>query len=241
MKVAKPFQISRNQVWKAYQEVKLNGGSAGIDQQSLEEFEVNLKGNLYKIWNRMSSGSYFPPPVKAVPIPKKSGGFRILGIPSVSDRVAQAVVKNVLEPVLDPIFDENSFGFRPNKSAHQAMRLLNPSGKQLCQVRPVTFQLVVEIVRSSRSAGTTSRELGAFWTPSINPMVVIFQVYPQILRVISPAIYPAVVSACPLRPSGNMRQGQAQTSLSFLVRIQPIKNLSFIVGLQTIQLPLLSP
>ncbi len=123
MKVAKPFQISRNQVWKAYQEVKLNGGSAGIDQQSLEEFEVNLKGNLYKIWNRMSSGSYFPPPVKAVPIPKKSGGFRILGIPSVSDRVAQAVVKNVLEPVLDPIFDENSFGFRPNKSAHQAIEI----------------------------------------------------------------------------------------------------------------------
>ena len=108
-------------MWEAYLDVKSKGGAAGVDTESIEEFEVHLKDNLYRLWNRLSSGSYFPPPVKAVPIPKKSGGTRVLGVPTVTDRIAQAVVKKVLEPILDPIFDENSFGYRPGKSAHDAV------------------------------------------------------------------------------------------------------------------------
>jgi RNA-directed DNA polymerase len=117
----RPFEIPKKLVFQAYQEVESKGGSAGIDQETIQDFEENLKGNLYKIWNRMSSGSYFPPAVKGVPIPKKSGGTRLLGVPTVGDRVAQTVVKMVLEPLLDPIFDENSFGYRPGKSAHDAI------------------------------------------------------------------------------------------------------------------------
>ena len=100
----KPFQIDKRLVYEAYKAVKSNGGAAGVDGQTIEAFEADLKGNLYKIWNRMSSGSYFPPPVRAVPIPKKSGGQRILGVPTVSDRIAQTVVKQLIEPELDQIF-----------------------------------------------------------------------------------------------------------------------------------------
>jgi len=121
MKTARPFEISKQQVWLAYQNVKSNKGAAGVDQVSIEEFESNLKNNLYKLWNRMASGSYFPPAVKAVPIPKKSDGERILGIPTISDRIAQTVVKMTIEPILDPIFDEDSYGYRPKKSAHDAI------------------------------------------------------------------------------------------------------------------------
>lgn len=121
MEAAKPFEISKKLVVQAYREVKAKAGAAGIDQESIEDFERNLKNNLYRIWNRMSSGSYFPPAVKGVPIPKKTGGTRLLGIPTVSDRIAQTVVKMLLEPMLEPIFDENSFGHRPNKSAHDAI------------------------------------------------------------------------------------------------------------------------
>lgn len=121
MSVAKPFAISKFLVWRAYLDVKSKGGAAGVDKQSLEDFERDLKNNLYRIWNRMCSGSYFPPPVKAVPIPKKSGGTRILGVPTVSDRVAQTVVKRVLEPILEPVFDEDSYGYRPRRSAHDAI------------------------------------------------------------------------------------------------------------------------
>lgn len=123
MKSAKPFDIPKRIVWEAYKEVKANRGAAGIDGESIEAFEADLKDNLYKIWNRMSSGSYFPPPVKAVEIPKKSGGIRVLGVPTVSDRIAQTVVKKVLEPMLDPVFDDNSFGYRPGKSAHDAISI----------------------------------------------------------------------------------------------------------------------
>jgi RNA-directed DNA polymerase len=101
--------------------VRANRGAAGVDEESLEMFERDLKNNLYRLWNRMSSGSYFPPPVKEVLIPKKSGGERPLGIPTVSDRVAQAVVKLVLEPELEPHFHEDSYGYRPGRSAHQAI------------------------------------------------------------------------------------------------------------------------
>lgn len=123
MKSAKPFDIPKRLVWEAYKEVKANRGAAGIDGESIEAFEADLKDNLYKIWNRMSSGSYFPPPVKAVEIPKKGGGIRVLGVPTVADRVAQTVVKKVLEPMLDPIFDDNSFGYRPGRSAHDAISI----------------------------------------------------------------------------------------------------------------------
>jgi RNA-directed DNA polymerase len=119
--VAKPFAIPKQLVWQAYLGVKSKGGAAGVDQQSLEAFERDLKNNLYRVWNRMSSGSYFPPPVKAVPIPKKSGGTRILGVPTVSDRIAQTVVKLMLEPILEPVFDKDSYGYRPGKSAQDAL------------------------------------------------------------------------------------------------------------------------
>ena len=117
----KSFIISKWQVLKAYELVKANAGAAGVDQQSLSDFERNLKSNLYKLWNRLSSGSYFPPPVKAVAIPKKAGGERILGIPTVSDRIAQMVVKLEFEPQVEPLFLPDSYGYRPNKSALDAI------------------------------------------------------------------------------------------------------------------------
>jgi RNA-directed DNA polymerase len=118
---AKSFAISKWAVWNAYKKVKANRGSAGIDGVSIEEFEKDLKNNLYKLWNRMASGSYFPPAVKAVPIPKKSGGMRILGVPTVADRVAQMVVKEFLETIVEPCFHKDSYGYRPGKSAHDAL------------------------------------------------------------------------------------------------------------------------
>ena len=121
MSAAKPFVIDKWQVYEAYQVVKANKGSAGVDRQSIEAFEQDLKGNLYKIWNRMSSGSYFPPPVKAVAIPKKNGGVRILGVPTVADRVAQMVVKRVIEPELEARFLPDSYGYRPGRSAIEAV------------------------------------------------------------------------------------------------------------------------
>ena len=140
MNEAKPFVISKWEVLEAYKRVKANQGAAGVDEQSIADFERNLKGNLYKIWNRMSSGSFggyhylranasndgnhqswFPPPVRRVKIPKANGGERQLGIPTVSDRIAQMVVKSRLEPVIDPLFHPDSFGYRPGKSALDAV------------------------------------------------------------------------------------------------------------------------
>jgi len=118
---SKPFNIDKRLVYEAYKAVKSNRGAAGVDEQTIEQFEADLSSNLYKIWNRMSSGTYFPPPVRAVAIPKKSGGERILGVPTVADRVAQMVVKQVIEPILDPIFLADSYGYRPKKSALDAV------------------------------------------------------------------------------------------------------------------------
>ncbi|MBO0682985.1 MAG: group II intron reverse transcriptase/maturase [Candidatus Dormibacteraeota bacterium] len=117
----KPFAISKRVVWEAYQRVRANKGAAGVDGESLAEFEKNLKGNLYKLWNRMSSGSYFPPPVRAVEIPKASGGVRVLGVPTVADRIAQTVACMHLEPKVEPIFHPDSYGYRPGRSAKQAL------------------------------------------------------------------------------------------------------------------------
>jgi len=121
MDKTKPYEISKHVVLEAFQRVKANKGAAGIDGESLKAFEEDLKNNLYKIWNRMSSGSYFPPPVKAVEIPKKSGGTRILGVPTVADRVAQMVVKIYFEPQVEPYFHPDSYGYRPRKSAADAL------------------------------------------------------------------------------------------------------------------------
>jgi len=122
--MTKSFDIPKRLVWEAFQRVKANGGTAGVDKESIEDFERDLRGNLYKIWNRMSSGCYFAPPVKSVMIPKKDGGQRRLGIPTVADRVAQTVAKMVLEPMLEPIFDPDSFGYRPGRSALDAVALV---------------------------------------------------------------------------------------------------------------------
>lgn len=119
--MTKPFDISKRLVMQAYELVRANAGAGGVDQQSLADFEKNLKDNLYKIWNRLSSGSYFPPPVKAVAIPKKAGGERILGIPTIGDRIAQTVVTLCFEPNVEPYFLPDSYGYRPNKSALDAV------------------------------------------------------------------------------------------------------------------------
>jgi len=121
MTSTKPFVIAKRAVWEAYQQVKANRGAAGIDEETIAMFDQNLSRNLYKLWNRMSSGSYFPPPVKQVEIPKAKGGTRKLGIPTVSDRIAQTVVKRAIEPILDPIFHSDSYGYRPGRSAKQAI------------------------------------------------------------------------------------------------------------------------
>jgi len=118
---AKPFEIPKALLWKGWELVKANKGSAGIDSETITDFEQNLNGNLYKLWNRMSSGTYFPPPVKAVAIPKKQGGERILGIPCVSDRICQMAVKLAFEPMVEPRFLPDSYGYRPNKSALDAI------------------------------------------------------------------------------------------------------------------------
>jgi RNA-directed DNA polymerase len=120
--VAKPFDISKWVVWEAYRQVKANRGAAGVDEESIAEFEGDLKGNLYKLWNRMSSGTYFPPPLLAVEIPKAGGnGVRVLGVPTVSDRIAQTVVRLYLEPEVEPMFHPDSYGYRPGRSALDAV------------------------------------------------------------------------------------------------------------------------
>lgn len=121
MASTKPFVIAKRTVWEAYQQVKANRGAAGVDEETITMFEQDLSKNLYKLWNRMSSGSYLPPPVKQVEIPKAKGGTRKLGIPTVSDRIAQTVVKRIIEPVLEPIFHPDSYAYRPGRSAKQAV------------------------------------------------------------------------------------------------------------------------
>ena len=124
MDKAKPFDIPKREVWEAFKKVKANQGAAGVDGQTVADFEVDLSTNLYKLWNRMSSGSYFPPPVRRVEIPKGDSKTetRPLGIPTVADRIAQEVVKRYLEPILEPIFHEDSYGYRPRRSAIDAVR-----------------------------------------------------------------------------------------------------------------------
>ncbi|MET8646420.1 group II intron reverse transcriptase/maturase, partial [Streptomyces sp. NPDC004675] len=133
---AKPFDISKQEVWDAWVKVRGNKGSSGVDGVSIEAFEKDLKNNLYKVWNRMSSGTYFPPDVKAVPIPKSGGGTRMLGVPTVADRVAQTVVAGRLSERVEQIFHPDSFGYRPGKSALDAVAS--------CRERCWRFDWVVE-------------------------------------------------------------------------------------------------
>ena len=123
MTKAKPFDIPKREVWEAWRHIRANQGAAGVDGQSIQDFEAQLAGNLYKLWNRLSSGSYLPPPVRRVDIPKANGGKRSLGIPTVADRIAQEVVRRYLEPLLEPRFHQDSYGYRPGRSAIDAIRV----------------------------------------------------------------------------------------------------------------------
>jgi RNA-directed DNA polymerase len=118
---AKPFCIDKRAVWEAYKRVKANQGASGVDGMSIADFEQDLANNLYRIWNRMSSGSYFPEAVRRVDIPKGGGRTQPLGISTVSDRIAQTVVQRYLEPILEPVFHKDSYGYRPGRSAHDAL------------------------------------------------------------------------------------------------------------------------
>ncbi len=134
----KSFAIPKSMVWEAWARVKANKGAPGVDGQDLAEFEADLRDNLYKIWNRMSSGTYFPPPVRAVEIPKPhGGGVRMLGVPTVADRVAQTVVAMFLEPLVEPRFHSDSYGYRPSKSAHDAL--------EACRVRCWKYDWVIDL------------------------------------------------------------------------------------------------
>jgi RNA-directed DNA polymerase len=135
--MAKSLPISKPMVYESYLKVCANNGGAGIDRQSIEAFNAQMSDNLYKLWNRMSSGCYFPPPVRTVLIPKKQGGVRPLGIPTVGDRIAQGVVKDYLEPSLEAIFHPSSFGYRPGRSAHDAL--------EQCQRHCDMFGWVVDV------------------------------------------------------------------------------------------------
>jgi RNA-directed DNA polymerase len=133
----KSFAVSKQMVYDSYLKVCDKKGGAGIDRETIEMFNENLDSNLYKIWNRMASGSYFPPAVRTVLIPKKQGGIRPLGIPTVGDRIAQGVVKDYLETIVEPLFHNNSFGYRPGRSAHDALAQ--------CQQNCIKYSWVVDL------------------------------------------------------------------------------------------------
>lgn len=167
MQGAKSFEVSKQLVWEAYVKVKANGGAAGVDRVSILDFEKNLKDNLYKIWNRLSSGSYMPPPVKLVEIPKGGGKTRPLGIPTVGDRVAQMVVVLQAEPLIEPYFHQDSYGYRRGKSAHDAVAM----AKLRCREHRWVIDLDV-----SKFFDTLDHELlfKALQKHTINPWVLLY-------------------------------------------------------------------
>lgn len=140
MPETKSFDITKREVWDAYKRVKANRGAAGVDGVGIAEFDQDLGKNLYRIWNRMASGSYFPLPVKRVDIPKGDGKTRPLGIPTVADRIAQMVVRQRLEPLLEPVFHKDSYGYRPGRSAHDALRV----ARSRCWQRPWVLDLDIK-------------------------------------------------------------------------------------------------
>jgi retron-type reverse transcriptase len=165
---AKPFAIPKREVWEAFKRVKANQGAAGVDGQSILEFEADLSRNLYKLWNRLSSGSYFPPPVKRVMIPKRDGGGeRALGIPTVADRVAQEVARRYLEPILEPVFHADSYGYRPGKSAIDAVRKAAGAMTMCSTLMSKAFSTTSIGRFSSRRSGIIQTVLGFCSTSSV--------------------------------------------------------------------------
>lgn len=148
----KSYAISKQLVVEAYRQVKANKGGAGIDGESIKAFEKDLRNNLYKLWNRLSSGSYMPPLVRRVEIEKSDGGVRCLGIPTITDRIAQMVVKLQIEPEIDKQFHPDSNGYRPDKSAHRALQ----QAKQRCNKRAWVLDMDINV-----SAGVNLRHLSA--------------------------------------------------------------------------------
>jgi len=158
---AKPYDIPKREVWEAYKRVRANQGAAGVDGQMISDFEADLENNLYKLWNRLSSGSYFPPPVRRVDIPKSDGRMRPLGIPTVADRIAQMVVKRHLEPLVEPQFHPDSYGYRPGKSALDAVAM----ARQRCWRRDWVLDLDIKAYLEAasycpRAYGVTSNSMG---------------------------------------------------------------------------------
>ncbi len=159
----KPFDIPKQMVWEAYQRVKANKGAAGVDGQSVEQFEQDLRNNLYRLWNRMSSGSYFPPPVKAVEIPKASGGVRILGVPTVADRIAQTVVAMFLERLVEPVFHPDSYGYRPGRSALDAVAVCRERCWRNDWIIDLDVRAFFDSVDHSLMLKAVERHTGAKW------------------------------------------------------------------------------
>lgn len=160
---SKPIPITKDMVRTAYRKVRINKGSAGVDEQDLKKFEENLSKNLYKIWNRMSSGSYFPQPVKEVIIPKANGGERKLGIPTVSDRVAQEVVKAYIKPRLEQVFMPNSYGYRPHKSAHQALEIVRENVRKYAWVIDMDIKSFFDEVEHELLMKAVDRHVDEKW------------------------------------------------------------------------------
>lgn len=159
----KSVPITKEMVWASYKKVKSNGGSAGIDQQSLSEFDRVRSKELYKLWNRMASGSYFAPMIKRVSIPKAGGKTRPLGIPTVSDRIAQQVVKTYLEPRLEAVFVENSYGYRPNRNAHTAIREVQQNVRRYGWVIDLDIQEFFENVSHALLMKALERHVSEKW------------------------------------------------------------------------------
>lgn len=160
---SKQIPITKKMVKEAYRKVNSNKGSAGVDEENLEKFQENLLKNLYKIWNRMSSGSYFPQPVKEVVIPKAGGGERKLGIPTISDRIAQEVVKTYLEPRLEAVFSKNSYGYRPNKSAHNALEKVRENVRQYSWVMDMDIKAFFDEVNHELLLKAIDKHVSEEW------------------------------------------------------------------------------
>lgn len=159
----KSIPITKEMVWESYKRVKSNGGSAGIDQQSLSEFNRVRSKELYKLWNRMASGSYFAPLIKRVTIPKTGGKTRPLGIPTVSDRIAQQVVKTYLEPRLEAVFVENSYGYRPKRNAHTAIRKVQQNVRRYSWVLDLDIQEFFENVSHELLMKALAKHVSEKW------------------------------------------------------------------------------